>query len=767
MTATLNNICASNRSPPKARPEGRPKWEPRLPEFYDDQDLKAKHPPNRVDHRPNGGPLLELLWCDEPLHGQTLYLGGEVGVDGKIYCIPGHSNRVLTIDPSTDKVTLIGPDLQSNGTKFKWLRGIPIGDVIYGLPCHASEVLRIHVPTQTITKIPIPYEEFYQDPQIAKAQRKCIWKYHGGSISSKDGCIYAVPQSALHVLKIDPTNDNCTLVGPELPGKYKWYGGVPTSDGAIYCVPQNSPHVLRIHPDKITLHGKWDEGGHKWHGAAKAVHNDVVVCIPNNVDRVLCITPNGDEPILTEIGDESFIQTGRHRTDRKYKYLGAMAGTNGKVYIFPSGSEYVLEVDTDTMEARNVGPNLRDSGMERIFQNKWQNGLTNEFDQCVYAIPLAGETVLRINCSKEDVDVTTWPLPSPYETLDKFEGGVLCPNGLIYTVPNNCKAVLKIQPCNWTPEAAESAGTTTENEKKKIASNREYGGKDDNLVYKSGIPTLRSSAHRVKFDIKSRKHDPKPVDKNGNETKTTWLPPEVQAEDVFAYDLEKYNLRDAVVNLLKGCDPAIVGSFEASIDGGPERLEDFRVPVNSIWRSVNGGCCEDAQKYLSDQVIANQAFLDLFDKFVAEAVLPYVKSRLVSCGALEKDATCTFYYQRPPTLRLQPGPGWAKVKPHNDAEYGHQNGELNIWLPLTDRVLTGVDLWSESSFQANDYHPIAANVGEAIAWHGSSRRHYVNANASPHTRVSFDFRIGVQGYFDPRWEMQGTTHDHTRKEIEI
>lgn len=111
--------------------------------------------------------------------------------------------------------------------------------------------------------------------------------------------------------------------------------------------------------------------------------------------------------------------------------------------------------------------------------------------------------------------------------------------------------------------------------------------------------------------------------------------------------------------------------------------------------------------------------------------------------------------------------GWAKVKPHHDAEYGHQNGELNIWLPLTDRTLTGVDLLSESSYQADDYHPIEANIGEAIAWHGSSRRHYVNANASPNTRVSLDFRIGVQGYFDPRWEMQGTTHDHTRQEREV
>eukprot|EP00533_Pseudo-nitzschia_delicatissima_P010455 CAMPEP_0116095396 /NCGR_PEP_ID=MMETSP0327-20121206/9640_1 /TAXON_ID=44447 /ORGANISM="Pseudo-nitzschia delicatissima, Strain B596" /LENGTH=340 /DNA_ID=CAMNT_0003587059 /DNA_START=98 /DNA_END=1120 /DNA_ORIENTATION=- len=314
------------------------------------------------------------------------------------------------------------------------------------------------------------------------------------------------------------------------------------------------------------------------------------------------------------------------------------------------------------------------------------------------------------------------------------------------------------------------------NEKKKIATCREYGGDASHLIYKSGIPTLRASAHRVKFKIKHRKHDPKPVDRNGNETGTTWIPEELQEEQVFSYDPELYDINGAVSNMLRGCDSEIVGSFETSeIDQNASeleepkfRLEDFRVPVSSVWRSVNGGCCEDAQKYLSNQVATNKEFLDLFDKFVTEVALPYVKARLVVCGALESDsAPCAFYYQRPPTLRLQPGPGWAKVRPHNDVEYGHQNGELNMWIPLTDRNLTGVDLWSETTFGEGDYHPIKANVGEAISWHGSSRKHYVNPNASKNTRVSLDFRIGVEGYFDPLWEMQGTTDDHSRKKVEI
>jgi hypothetical protein len=97
-------------------------------------------------------------------------------------------------------------------------------------------------------------------------------------------------------------------------------------------------------PSSIPLHGDYGIGGNKWHGAAEA-KNGVIVCVPANWDKVLCIHPGDPDPILTKIGDVDVIQTGRHRTDRNYKYLGSMMGTNGKVYVFPSGSEYVLEVD--------------------------------------------------------------------------------------------------------------------------------------------------------------------------------------------------------------------------------------------------------------------------------------------------------------------------------------------------------------------------------------------------------------------------------------
>ena len=137
-------------------------------------------------------------------------------------------------------------------------------------------------------------------------------------------------------------------MGPELPGKYKWYGGVVGKhDQAIYGIPHNSPHVLRISPSAITVHGDYGDGGHKWHGASPAPNGDIV-SVPANADSVLIIRP-GIEPEMFEIGDAKCVKSGRHRTDRKYKFLGAMTGADGMVYCFPSGSERVLQIDTEAL----------------------------------------------------------------------------------------------------------------------------------------------------------------------------------------------------------------------------------------------------------------------------------------------------------------------------------------------------------------------------------------------------------------------------------
>ena len=39
------------------------------------------------------------------------------------------------------------------------------------------------------------------------------------------------------------------------------------------------------------------------------------------------------------------------------------------------------------------------------------------------------------------------------------------------------------------------------------------------------------------------------------------------------------------------------------------------------------------------------------------------------------------------------------------------------------------------------------------------------ANPTAATRMSLDFRVGVEGDFDPAWTMRGTKADHNRREV--
>lgn len=378
----------------------------------------------------------------------NLYPGGETAPDGRIYCIPGHSPRVLVIDPQTDECIQIGPNYPG---KFKWLRGIQASNgIVYGLQCHASEVLRIDATESgddldkvKISTLKVPYDSFFDDPDERERERHMIWKYHGGSISSVDGCIYCIPQSATRVLRIDPVKDECSFVGPKLDGKYKWYGGLPAKDGCVYGIPHNSGSVLRICPSseesanvQVTLHGDVGAEAHQWHGAGMS-SDGTIVCIPNNISKVLLIRPceEGEtEPALNIIGGPEVVGTGLNagRPDKKYKYLGSVSDKNSNVYCIPSGTERVLRINTSTCEVDEIGPSLYESKMERLKQNKWQNGFYSEVDNCMYAIPLAAETVLKIQLSSngEEPVVSTMGLPRDVSGgLAKWEGGVRAANG--------------------------------------------------------------------------------------------------------------------------------------------------------------------------------------------------------------------------------------------------------------------------------------------------------------------------------------------------
>lgn len=293
------------------------------------------------------------------------------------------------------------------------------------------------------------------------------------------------------------------------------------------------------------------------------------------------------------------------------------------------------------------------------------------------------------------------------------------------------------------------------------------------IKYPMGLPTLRSATHRVRYSAKKAKGREKDKPKVGSGIKgdadeafVSNLPMAIRGEHVIAYDSEDIDLHRALVELLS--DPELEALLGGWSEGASDRrMVNFSIPPQSL-NHRKGGSLAQAQDILSTKIGTDELFLSTFDRIVMEVVLPWLKAHLAECGFLDDEVTpTTFYYQRPPTLRLQPGPSKAVVKPHCDSIYGHQDGELNFWLPLMDNDLTGTYLWAESMPNRGDYRPLKVKYGEIASFHGSYCRHYVPANLTSYTRASIDFRVGIQGLFDPEWEMIGTRADHNRREVKL
>ena len=96
---------------------------------------------------------------------------------------------------------------------------------------------------------------------------------------------------------------------------------------------------------------------------------------------------------------------------------------------------------------------------------------------------------------------------------------------------------------------------------------------------------------------------------------------------------------------------------------------------------------------------ARVRFFAVYRRFLAEVVGPAIRSQLKGTTAL--------FIQHFPVLRISP-PSTAHIgKRHKDADYHHQPGQLNLWLPLVT-VAGPNSLWCESSPGSGDFAPFEA-----------------------------------------------------------
>ena len=267
---------------------------------------------------------------------------------------------------------------------------------------------------------------------------------------------------------------------------------------------------------------------------------------------------------------------------------------------------------------------------------------------------------------------------------------------------------------------------------------------------------LRSAMHITKGSARNRSTAAPPKPLAGE------LPVPMRDRCDVAFDTSTYDLHGSLVSVVdKAASEGVpIGTFAESC---PRRLEYLKLDEES-YRN------KDKQAKLYELITTDDCFLSCYKRLLEEVVVPDLMRRLAelpdgaALNATEdgQGGNTVFYCQFPPTLRLQPGPGTRYGRPHSDDEYGHQNGEINFWLPLTPISLTQTALWVESKPGLGDYEELLIPPGEMAAFHGTLCRHHAKPNPSTFTRASLDFRVGVGRYFDPTWVLRGTKADHGR-----
>ncbi|GMH53059.1 hypothetical protein TrRE_jg11841 [Triparma retinervis] len=209
-------------------------------------------------------------------------------------------------------------------------------------------------------------------------------------------------------------------------------------------------------------------------------------------------------------------------------------------------------------------------------------------------------------------------------------------------------------------------------------------------------------------------------------------------------------LVEEVVSLLQTLD---VGSFPTPTTERAD-LHSYVVTAD-VFRNFK------ARQKLYKAVASCPSLLSAYEDVIMNAVIPHIKR---VCPSLPTPTT--FFYQYPPSLRLQPGPSPHFGKTHNDAIYGHQDGEINFWVQLTDFQKTRCALMVESSPDKGDFEPLTGPLHTIHMFHGTRNRHFAPPNDSPHARVSLDFRVGIKPYFDEEYRMERVPQ-HTRRSCEL
>ncbi|KAI8893886.1 hypothetical protein BC833DRAFT_624466 [Globomyces pollinis-pini] len=172
------------------------------------------------------------------------------------------------------------------------------------------------------------------------------------------------------------------------------------------------------------------------------------------------------------------------------------------------------------------------------------------------------------------------------------------------------------------------------------------------------------------------------------------------------------------------------------------------------------------RKLLQSKIADNVDFLNQYKLLIQSTIVPYIYSQISSEDRAsltvndEGQKVFKVLYQYPPTIRIQPSHTNEFKRPHRDIEYGHQPGEINFWMPLTDcsqpdSPTIELERQQTDTGDHESYDRVPLKVGEILRFHGSLLHHRIPKNNSNRTRISMDFRVAPALCWDKSWTLKG------------
>lgn len=140
-------------------------------------------------------------------------------------------------------------------------------------------------------------------------------------------------------------------------------------------------------------------------------------------------------------------------------------------------------------------------------------------------------------------------------------------------------------------------------------------------------------------------------------------------------------------------------------------------------------------------------FIAAYKRFIRNELAPFFKE--------EKN----LIYQTLPSFRIQYPTGKAVTTWHcdNDENHKHPLGEINILIPLTNKMSGENTVWAESLPGLGDFSPMNCEYGEYIIWNGNRCRHGNKPNTTGITRISMDLRVLPEAYYNEDYDLSTAT----------